>query len=174
MHDLLRRRRAFAATLTLLLTGVGIGAPARAHESGGHAGHAAPSRDASKVADTAFGRPGDPRKVTRSITVSMSDAMRFSPSTLTVARGETVRLNVVNQGKVLHELVLGTAEDLRQHAEMMRRHPGMQHDEPQMVHVQPGRRGEIVWQFTQAGEFSFACLIPGHFEAGMVGRVVVR
>jgi len=46
--------------------------------------------------------------------------------------------------------------------------------EPGMAHVKPGATGEIVWQFTQAGEFQFACLIPGHFEAGMFGKVVVQ
>ena len=42
-----------------------------------------------------------------------------------------------------------------------------------MVHVAAGKSGEIVWTFNRAGEFDFACLIPGHFQAGMVGRIRV-
>lgn len=138
--------------------------------------HAAAPRtfDASKVVDTAFGREGDPAKATRTIRVDMSDSMRFSPARITVRRGETVKLVASNRGQVLHELVLGTADELKKHAEMMKKFPGMEHDEPHMAHVKPGRRGEIVWQFTRPGEFEFACLVPGHFEAGMVGKVTVR
>ena len=153
-----------------LAHGDGQHAPApRADRHAHSAGHAA-----QPTSNTAFGRAGDPAKVTRAIRVDMSDDMRFSPAVITVQRGETVRLDVVNKGQVLHELVLGTADELRAHAEAMRKSPGMEHDAPQMVHVKPGRQGEVVWQFTEAGEFDFACLLPGHFEAGMVGKVVVR
>ena len=130
--------------------------------------------DASKVEDTAFGREGDPAKTTRTIRVDMADTMRFTPPAITVKRGETVKLVATNKGQVLHELVLGTSDELKKHAELMKKFPGMEHDEPQMAHVKPGKSGAIVWQFTKAGEFQFACLIPGHFEAGMVGKVTVR
>lgn len=130
--------------------------------------------DASTVEDTAFGRAGDPAKVARTIQVDMADSMRFTPADITVRRGETVRIVAANKGQVLHEIVIGTPEELRKHAEMMKKFPGMEHDEAYMAHVKPGQRGEIVWQFTQAGEFAFACLLPGHFEAGMVGKVTVR
>ena len=128
----------------------------------------------TKVEDTAFGRQGDPAKATRTIRLDMADTMRFIPADLTVRRGETVRLVATNKGQILHELVLGTADELRKHAETMKKFPGMEHDEPRMTHVTPGKRGQIVWRFTQPGEFQFACLIPGHFEAGMVGKVTVK
>ena len=142
----------------------------------GNDDHAAKPRkfDASKVDDKPFGREGDPARATRTIRVEMSDAMRFTPAEITVRRGETVKLVATNKGQVLHEMVLGTSDELKKHAEMMRKFPGMEHDEPHMAHVKPGKSGEIVWQFTKAGEFQFACLIPGHFEAGMVGKVTVR
>jgi uncharacterized cupredoxin-like copper-binding protein len=142
----------------------------------GNEDHAATPRkfDASKVEDTTFGREGDPAKAMRTIRVDMSDAMRFTPADITVKRGETVKLVATNKGQVLHEMVLGTSEELKKHAEMMKKFPGMEHDEPHMAHVKPGKSGEIVWQFTKPGEFQFACLIPGHFEAGMVGKVIVK
>ena len=137
--------------------------------------HAPPKKfDASKVDDAPFGQQGDPKKVTRTIRVGMSDKMRFEPESITVKKGETIRFTVTNKGAVLHEMVLGTAEALKEHAELMKRFPGMEHGEPSMTHVKPGASGEIVWQFTKAGEFEFACLIPGHFEAGMVGKVSVK
>ncbi len=104
----------------------------------------------------------------------MSDAMRFTPAAIDVKRGETIRFEVANSGKVMHEMVLGTLQDLKEHAEMMRKHPGMEHDEPYMAHVAPGKTAAIVWQFTKPGEFHYGCLVPGHFEAGMVGKITVR
>ena len=129
---------------------------------------------ASQVEATPFGQEGDPQRVQRTLRVRMDDRMRFVPSSFTVRRGETVRIVVTNRGAVLHEMVLGTPQALQEHAELMKKHPGMAHDEAHMAHVRPGASGEIVWQFTQAGEFQFACLIPGHFEAGMVGTVRVK
>ena len=137
--------------------------------------HAEPKKfDASKVEDTSVGQQGDPKKVTRTIRVGMSDKMRFDPESITVKKGETIRFIVANKGAVLHEMVLGTPQALKEHAELMKKHPGMEHDEPNMTHVKPGATGDIVWQFTKAGDFQFACLIPGHFEAGMVGKVSVK
>lgn len=130
--------------------------------------------DPARVEQTSFGRAGDPRKATRTMRISMSDAMRFSPASLTIKKGETVRFIVRNDGKLLHEMVLGTDEDLSKHAELMLKFPTMKHDEPHLVHVSPGKTEEMVWTFNRPGEFRFACLIPGHFQAGMVGKVVVK
>lgn len=122
----------------------------------------------------AFGREGDPKKATRTIKVDMSDRMRFSPQTLEIQRGEIVRLQVKNSGKTMHEMVLGTMAELKQHAKLMRKHPGMEHDEPYMAHVAPGKTERIVWNFSQPGEFYYGCLVPGHFDAGMIGKITVR
>lgn len=143
---------------------------ADAGHSHGHAqkydGHAA-----------AMGEPGDPKaRGIRTIEVSMNDRMRFQPATLTVKRGETVRFVVKNLGETKHELVLGTPAELTEHAKLMQKFPEMEHDDPNAVAVEPGKSGFFVWKFTKAGDWDigFACLIPGHFEAGMKGRVVVR
>lgn len=158
-----------AATLAFVLA---PGA-ASAHGPAGSGGHKA-AYDPAQVRERSFGREGDPKKATRTIALDMSDAMRFTPDTVTLRRGETVRFVVANRGQVMHEMVLGTEEELKKHAELMKKHPGMEHEDANMAHVKPGEKGEIVWQFTQAGEYRFACLLPGHFEAGMVGKVVVR
>ena len=139
--------------------------------------------DAQRKANTAkqdvsteekpFGREGDPKRVTRTVNIDMSDTMRVSPSSLTITRGETVRFVARNSGKVMHEMVLGTMQELKDHAALMKKHPGMEHDEPYMAHVAPGKTERIVWQFTKPGEFYFGCLIPGHFEAGMIGKIIV-
>lgn len=157
--------------LTLAALALGMGA-ALAHGDGEHA--AARRFDASKVEPTGFGQEGNPEKVTKTITVGMTDAMRFTPPDVTVKRGETVKFVVHNDGNVLHEMVLGTKETIKEHAELMKKFPEMVHADANMAHVKPGAAGEILWQFTKPGEFQFACLQPGHFEAGMVGKVLVK
>jgi uncharacterized cupredoxin-like copper-binding protein len=122
----------------------------------------------------ALGKPGDSAKVSRTIAVDMSDAMRFTPSNVRVNKGETIRFVVRNSGRVKHEMVLGTAKELREHAQLMKRFPEMEHQDPNQVSLEPGKSGELVWQFTRLGTVDFACLQPGHFDAGMRGRIAVR
>jgi len=121
-----------------------------------------------------WGIAASPQSAQRTVEIRMTDAMRFSPRHLDVREGETLRLRARNRGKVLHEIVLGTREELLAHAEQMKKHPGMEHDEPYMAHVSPGQRGDIVWTFNRPGQFEFACLIPGHFDAGMRGTIRVH
>ncbi len=132
-----------------------------------------PKARTTAVEEKPFGRAGDPKKVGRTITVSMSDQMRYEPAEIRVKTGETVKLVVANKGKILHEIVLGTMDELKHHADLMKKNPGMEHEEPHMAHVKAGGKEDLVWQFTKPGEFYYACLIPGHFEAGMVGKVIV-
>ena len=120
-----------------------------------------------------WGKEGDPRKASKTITVDMADTMRFSPSEMKVKRGDTVKFVVRNTGKVMHEMVIGTQEELAKHAEVMKKHPGMEHDAPYMAHVEPGSKQEITWTFTKPGTFMYGCLIPGHWEAGMKGTITV-
>ena len=121
-----------------------------------------------------WGMMGSPDAVDRDIQISMADNMRFTPEQITVKLNETVRFVVDNDGKVLHEFVIGTPDELQKHAELMKKFPNMAHDEPYMAHVDPSKRGEVIWTFNQPGEFEFVCLLPGHFEAGMIGRIVVQ
>jgi uncharacterized cupredoxin-like copper-binding protein len=110
---------------------------------------------------------------TRTVAVTMGDSMRFTPDRIAIRQGETVRFVVRNTGKVMHEFVIGTRKENDAHAGLMLKFPNMEHDEPHMAHVPPGQTGTIVWTFNRAGEFEFACLIAGHYQAGMVGRITV-
>ncbi len=125
----------------------------------------------------AFGQEGDPAKPSRVVEVEMLEAngkMLFKPDRIEVERGEQIRFVLRNSGDLEHEFVIGTVEENRKHAEMMLKFPEMEHDDPNSLHLEPGQEGELLWQFTQPGEFEFACLIAGHLEAGMHGDIVVR
>ena len=165
-------------TLSALILGV---APAIVLAAGGHAGnhdmpaHGMAGHDMSSMTKNtfAYGQPGDPAKVSRTIELVMDDTMRFAPSQIRVEPGETVRFFIKNAGKIPHEMVIGSLAELKAHAAQMRKMPGMKHAEPNMVTLGPGQRGGLVWQFDKAGTVDFACLIPGHMEAGMSGKVTV-
>ena len=151
----------FRVARMLLAVGVTLAAPsAIAHGKERH--------------DEAYGKPGEPANVSRAIEVDMSDAMRFTPAAITVRKGETIRFVVKNSGKVKHEMVLGSINELKEHAELMLKFPEMEHADPNQLSVDPGKTGELIWQFTKAGAFDFACLQPGHFEAGMRGKISVK
>ena len=121
----------------------------------------------------AIGAAGQAGKVTRTVTVDMTDAMRFTPASISARQGETIRFTVKNAGQVKHEFVLGTEMELKEHYELMKKFPEMEHSDPKMVTVAPGKTGEVIWQFTKAGKIDFACLQPGHYDAGMKGAVNV-
>ena len=148
-------------------------APAAVAHGDKHDDKKSSKAQAISTEEHSFGRQGDPKKVSRTVTVDMSDAMRFSPSEVRVREGETIRFVAKNGGKVMHEMVLGNLAELKAHGELMKKFPNMEHDAPYMAHVPPGTKQEIVWTFTKAGEFHYGCLLPGHLEAGMIGKVIV-
>lgn len=167
-------RRRLLAACALAPTALAWAGLARAH--GGSHGTAAKARTASSLPpeQKPWGIAGDPDKVTRTIEIVMKDDMTFTPSVITVQQGETVRLRAVNQGRELHEIVLGSVQEIEAHAEMMRKHPGMEHDEPWMAHVAAGKSGDVVWHFNRPGRVDFACLVDDHYELGMAGRIDVQ
>ncbi|WP_455342578.1 cupredoxin domain-containing protein, partial [Variovorax durovernensis] len=134
---------------------------ALAHGDEDHSASSGPIRKEQKN----WGIAGDASAAKRTLEFKMSDSMRFTPDRIQVKQGETVRLSIRNEGQVMHEFVLGTKKELDDHAALMMKFPGMEHAEPYMAHVAPGKTGEIVWTFNRAGEFDFACLIAGHYQA---------
>jgi uncharacterized cupredoxin-like copper-binding protein len=167
------KRRSLALSAAAACLGTGMPALAWAHTAHEH-GKTPGAPSSPRKEQKPWGMAGDARRVARSIDVTMTDDMRFSPAHITVQRGQTVRFRVHNRGREMHEFVIGTKKELDEHAAMMVKFPNMEHDEPYMAHVAPGKTGDIVWLFNRAGQFDFACLIAGHYQAGMVGRITVQ
>lgn len=155
------------ATLAMLIALAG-GAWAAGTHSGGH----------GEAGMMAIGKPGKKAEASRTVTISMMErddgGMVFEPASLGVAKGETLRLKFVNKGKLDHEFVMDVHEGIMEHKELMERFPEMEHDDPNSIRLAPGATGEIVWTFAKAGDFGFACLIPGHYDSGMKGDINVR
>jgi uncharacterized cupredoxin-like copper-binding protein len=155
--------------LVAVLLAVAAGHVAATGEHEHHAEQAGPA-----AAQKPWGRPAAARDASRTIEIVMSDTMRFTPAAIEVKQGEVVKLVVRNSGKVLHELVIGTKKEFAAHAARMARQPKMEHGGADMAHVQPGATGEIAWNFNRPGTFDFACLVAGHYEAGMTGTIKVK
>jgi uncharacterized cupredoxin-like copper-binding protein len=124
------------------------------------------------------GEPGDPKKPARVVRVKMIEEgkkMLFDPALIKVRRGEQIRFVLENSGDEVHEFVLATVVENHKHAELMKKYPDMEHDDPNAKRVPPyGDSGELIWKFTKPGEFEYACLVPGHYEAGMHGKIIVK
>lgn len=168
------KKTLFILTLsTLPLLALAAGNHGASHEAA-H-GDAMQGHDMATMtgADSVIGHAGNPAKATQTIDIVMHDTMRFTPDTIAAKAGDTIRFLVKNAGRIPHEMVIGSAAEMQEHAAIMQKTPGMKHAEPNTISLAPGQQGELVWQFTQAGTVDFACLIAGHMEAGMVGQVRV-
>ena len=162
----------FTVAVAAIASAFALSWPAFGHGGAEHESSAGTKKSAP-AEQTAFGVAGDASKVSRTIDMDALDTLRFTPDKLTAKRGETIRFVMHNKGKIQHEIVIGTMNELKEHAALMQKFPEMEHEGANMAHVAPGQSGEIVWTFNRPGRFSFACLIAGHFEGGMVGTITV-
>lgn len=137
--------------------------------AGPHGGHTPGMSHGTQV-----GRAGLAAEVNRTVPIDMHDNMRFNPQKIEINAGDTVRFFIRNASQQKHDFVIGTREELEQHAQMMQQDPNMAHGDPNMISLQPRQRGGLIWHFDKPGTYYFGCLLPGHFEAGMVGSIEVK
>ncbi|MEI8276243.1 MAG: cupredoxin family protein [Hyphomicrobiales bacterium] len=132
---------------------------------------------AHDAAHFSAGEPGDPKKPFRVVEVTMQEGdgtMSYSPKSLDVKRGEQIKFVITNGGALAHEFILADEKDNLKHAALMQKFPDMQHDDPNGKSLEPKAKNEILWRFSKRGTFEYSCLIPGHREAGMTGKVTVK
>ena len=155
-----------AATLAIVLT-IGV---APSYAAGTHSG----GHETEKMT---IGEPGQKGKVKRTVKITMAEkddgAMLFEPASIKVKAGETIRLRFTNKGEVDHEYVMDEEPAVLEHKAVMAKFPEMEHADANSIRLAPGKTGEIVWTFSNAGDFVFACLIPGQYESGMKGNIEV-
>jgi len=154
--------------------------------------------DAGHGHNAAIGEPGVKAKATRTVTITIRDNL-YEPESIEVKKGETIRFVIKNTGELLHEFTIGTAAMHAEHQKemaVMAEHgmitatginhdmmkmdhskmglPAMKHDDPNTALVEPGKTAELVWKFSKDAALEFACNLPGHYEAGMVGQIHFR
>lgn len=137
---------------------------------------AAFAHGASAHGSFAAGDPGDPKKPARTVELKMAEGsgtMAYTPNRIEVKKGEQIRFIITNTGELAHEFLLDSIEHNAHHKIEMQKNPEMEHDDPNGKRLEPKKTSEILWKFDKVGTFEFACLIPGHYEAGMHGIVIV-
>ena len=149
----------------------------------------------------AFGQPADAAKAERTVEITLGD-MYYEPASVQLKAGETVRFVLKNEGSLLHEFSLGNAAQHAEHQKQMLMmqqmgmlgengiqamdhskmghdmagmdHGQMSHDDPNTVMIPAGKSAELTWTFAKATGLEFACNLPGHYQAGMVGKLDVQ
>ena len=140
------------ATAALLVAAAACG--------GGHAGHGSDAGDAGDAA-------------TRTVRIEMRD-VAYSPESISVKRGETVRFVFTNRGKVIHDAFVGDEAAQADHEQEMRAGGDEHgHDGGGSVTVAPGKTAELEQTFTKVGTTLIGCHEPGHYDAGMKITVTV-
>ena len=123
------------------------------------------------------GEPGKAGEKSRTVEIVMKEGdgeMSFTPNRVEVKRGEQIHFILKNEGELKHEFMLASLKENAEHGKLMEKFPDMEHDDPNGKTLDPGKSAEILWKFTKAGTFEYACLVPGHHQAGMHGVVIVK
>lgn len=164
--------------LALAIFAVASASAVRAEVAG--SGHSmAMEHHASHKDDFSFGEPSEARLAQRTVAITMTE-MSFEPKILTVKPGEIVRFVITNSSDVDHEFTLGdkaTQQAHRKEMAVMVTMPGMppmHHHEANAVSVRAHESKEMTWKFGPAAQLEYDCNIPGHFEAGMTGALIVQ
>ena len=143
-----------------------------------------------------IGEKGDPNNVDRIIYIKMFDNY-YEPNLIKVKKGETIKFIIKNLGELVHEYNIGTKEmhikhqpemqrlvdyeillvdkiDKAKMKKMSKKDHSLAHSHSNSVMLEPNKTGEIIWKFTKNLNLQMACNIPGHYESGMYGKIVLE
>lgn len=164
------RWRSFAACAVLTM----LSGSAMAHGEHGPVDKNIRVENPIEAVSTSFGRMGSSREISRTVEIDMSEDRRIAPSDISVNQGETIRFLIRNSSKELHAFMLGSAAEIDDRASEVKSGALTVEDGMSSRRVAPGRSVELVWEFTTEGIFEIACLVTGHADPVMRGRISVR
>jgi uncharacterized cupredoxin-like copper-binding protein len=142
-------------------------------------------KSATGTAGTMTGAAEAMTEATGETVVVEASEFKFAPSTIRIPAGKPVKVVLNNGGNIEHEILIRdlsvkivateTSHDMHSAGEAGMRAMS-EHVKAGRFHVHAGPGGEAseVMQADAAGTYDFACEIPGHKEAGMVGRIEVQ
>ena len=141
-----------------------------------------------------IGSKGNANDVSRVIKVVMYDNY-YEPSSFQINAGETIKFEVENAGELVHEfniankmmhikhqpemarliehdILLGDSIDHAKMKEMSKKDHSLGHKHANSVMLEPSKTGEIIWKFSTSAKLEIACNVPGHYEAGMIAKII--
>ena len=143
-----------------------------------------------------IGSKGKENEVSRIIKVVMYDNY-YEPSSFQIKAGETIKFEVENAGKLVHEfniankmmhlkhqpemekmvenkiLLVDTIDKVKM-KKMSKIDKSMGHSHSNSVLLEPKQKGDIIWKFDNAINIEVACNVPGHYQAGMIAKVDIN
>ena len=143
-----------------------------------------------------IGEKGDPNKIDRTVNIKMYDNY-YEPNFIEVKKGETIKFIVQNLGEMVHEYNIATKEmhikhqpemqklmehgillvdkiDMVKMKEMSKKDHSLSHSHSNSIMLEPKKTGVIIWKFSKNISLEMACNVPGHYESGMVGKIVLK
>ena len=143
-----------------------------------------------------IGSLGKESEVSRVIKVVMYDNY-YEPSSFQIKAGETIKFEVENAGKLVHEfniankmmhikhqpemekmvengILLAFSIDKEKMKKMAKMDKSMGHSHSNSVLLEPRQKGEIIWKFDNAVNIEVACNVPGHYQVGMIAKVDIN
>ena len=143
-----------------------------------------------------IGSLGKESEVSRIIKVIMYDNY-YEPSSFQIKTGETIKFEVENAGKLVHEfniankmmhmkhqpemirmveneILLADSIDKEKMKKMAKMDKAMAHSHSNSVLLEPKQKGEIIWKFDNAINIEVACNVPGHYQVGMIAKVDIN
>jgi len=117
---------------------------------------------------------GDTPEASTDFTVVMSD-FAFDPDKVAVPPGEEITITLDNVGSVEHEwVILKDGVQIAEESELPADEETLLADFVYWeAEVDPGESGSFTFTAPERGFFQVICAIPGHFTAGMEGRLQV-
>ena len=141
-----------------------------------------------------IGEKGNDSEVEKIIEVKMFDNY-YEPSEFKINKNQTIKFIVYNYGELVHEfniatkkmhfkhqpemmkmvvneIIVGGKIDKKKMKEMSKLDHSMSHSHSNSVLLEPNQSAELIWKFNSDANLEVACNIPGHYESGMVAKII--
>ena len=141
-----------------------------------------------------IGEEGNMSEISKVIEVKMYDNY-YEPSEFKINKNQTIKFIVYNYGELVHEFNIATKEmhlkhqpemmkmvvneiivggkiDKNKMKEMSKKDHSMNHSHSNSVLLEPNQSAELIWKFNTDSSLEAACNIPGHYESGMVAKII--
>ncbi|MBI2621491.1 MAG: cupredoxin domain-containing protein [Candidatus Levybacteria bacterium] len=114
-----------------------------------------PTEESTQTSTPQSEEEATPEAMSETEIIVEGSEFRFTPSTITVKKGEKVRLTYKNTGSVQHDFVVA---DLGVSTKR----------------INPGQEETIEFIAQESGEFGFICSVSNHEELGMTGTLTAE
>ena len=141
-----------------------------------------------------IGEIGKLSEVNKTIEIKMYDNY-FEPKEIKIKKNETIRFLITNYGELVHEFNIATREmhlnhqdemmkmmeygillgdkiDKQKMKELSKKDHSLAHSHKNSLLLEPNQSGELIWKFSKDIVLEAACNVPGHYDSGMITKII--